>query len=54
MEKLGATKKTSNIQFNNAMQGYETMRKDVIELDQALRGYIAALKGRKCTELITV
>lgn len=49
MEKLGAAKKSSNIQFDNAFAGFESMQSDVVQLDQALGGFISALKGAVCS-----
>lgn len=45
MEKLGAAKKSNNIPFDNAFAGFESMQSDVVQLDQALRGFVSALKG---------
>ncbi|KDO35428.1 hypothetical protein SPRG_00276 [Saprolegnia parasitica CBS 223.65] len=45
MAKLGATKPSKNTQFDMAHAGFEELQSGVVNLDNALQGFILSLKG---------
>ncbi|EQC42142.1 hypothetical protein SDRG_00982 [Saprolegnia diclina VS20] len=45
MAKLGATKPSKNTQFDIAAAGFEELQSGVVNLDNALQGFILSLKG---------
>ncbi|ETV86113.1 hypothetical protein H257_02579 [Aphanomyces astaci] len=45
LTKLGATKPSKNVQFEQAFAGFEHMQSGIVNLDNALKGYLASLRG---------
>ncbi|KAF0682591.1 Aste57867_25298 [Aphanomyces stellatus] len=45
LTKLGATKPSKNTQFDVAFQGFEQLQSGIVNLDNALKGYIMSLRG---------
>ncbi|ETW07754.1 hypothetical protein H310_02196 [Aphanomyces invadans] len=45
LTKIGATKPSKNVQFDQAFSGFEQLQSGIVNLDNAVKGYIAALRG---------